>query len=520
MPEQAGLASMELLQAIEHMKRLVHDQHPSEICDLFRFLDDPTSDDALIPIATDTVRNIMIGDPNWIFFGLCQGQERTLSISVSLAEKLQLCDAGPFLIRHIKTSRNTNILPNLIQALTHLSQNLEIETLRPLIFHSDTLVGITAVKALATQENSDVLPLLIECLDQEEEFRSHEAAILLGKIGGIEAVKGLIRHIHNPSPNVRRVVAESLINIGDIAIKFLCDKLQSSQTDEVILTANILGELKTEAGINALADAMIHANPNVRFSIVEALGKINSEAAVDALTGGLVDEDYSVVCAAVLSVNNNLKEHLLKKLILFIQKNKKIRDRILNAITEMEAVDIFSELQTEKNILLDILTRVKICNNKATLFLFLKACTRIKEPAVRKGAEMILNKAIKDLPDIKARILAADDSRAVRNFYHAALSKLSFHVVMAEDGLKAMEEFDRDNAFDLIITDMNMPNKNGIEVIKHIRKKNQTIPILLVSTESEKEQVQTAMAEGADNFITKPVSEEKLQETTRSMIQG
>jgi len=75
----------------------------------------------------------------------------------------------------------------------------------------------------------------------------------------------------------------------------------------------------------------------------------------------------------------------------------------------------------------------------------------------------------------------------------------------------------RDSNFDLIITDLNMPGKNGVELSKAIRKNwSSSLPIVLATTESEQSQKDHAKAAGVNAFLTKPVSRELLEETVHN----
>ena len=84
------------------------------------------------------------------------------------------------------------------------------------------------------------------------------------------------------------------------------------------------------------------------------------------------------------------------------------------------------------------------------------------------------------------RILAVDDSKTMRDMVSFTLRKAGFHVDEAEDGKKALTVLSA-GKFDLIITDLNMPNMDGISLIKNVRSgsTHRGVPILILTTESD-----------------------------------
>jgi two-component system chemotaxis response regulator CheY len=65
--------------------------------------------------------------------------------------------------------------------------------------------------------------------------------------------------------------------------------------------------------------------------------------------------------------------------------------------------------------------------------------------------------------------------------------------------------------YDLVLTDWNMPGKNGLEVIQEIRKSNKDVPIIMVTTEAEKTRVMEAIQAGVSDYLVKPFTAETLR---------
>lgn len=110
-----------------------------------------------------------------------------------------------------------------------------------------------------------------------------------------------------------------------------------------------------------------------------------------------------------------------------------------------------------------------------------------------------------------AKILAVDDSNSIRKMVELTLDDEDHDVTTANDGELGLAAAQADD-FDIIITDINMPNMSGYELIEALRKlpayKNK--PIVCLTTESGAEQKEKGREVGATGWITKPFSPEKL----------
>jgi two-component system, chemotaxis family, chemotaxis protein CheY len=110
------------------------------------------------------------------------------------------------------------------------------------------------------------------------------------------------------------------------------------------------------------------------------------------------------------------------------------------------------------------------------------------------------------------KVLVADDSGTMRAIIVRSLNSLGVSdVVQAEDGSKAVELF-QPGVFDLVLTDWNMPGKTGLEVIQEIRKVDADVPVIMITTESDKARVMQAIQSGVSDFVVKPFDSKVLRE--------
>jgi two-component system chemotaxis response regulator CheY len=120
------------------------------------------------------------------------------------------------------------------------------------------------------------------------------------------------------------------------------------------------------------------------------------------------------------------------------------------------------------------------------------------------------------MADISARatvrVLVIDDSSLVRLYFRSALEKAGFKVEQAINGIEAMEKV-LSESFNLVIVDVNMPRMDGYTFLRSLRSgvaEVATLPALMISTESEMQDVAEARAAGANFYLVKPVAEAEL----------
>ena len=116
-------------------------------------------------------------------------------------------------------------------------------------------------------------------------------------------------------------------------------------------------------------------------------------------------------------------------------------------------------------------------------------------------------------------ILIVDDSESIRELVALTLESSGYQVHKGVDGQDALKYFDG-RTLDLVITDLNMPIMDGIELIREIRKKPEyaTVPILMLTTESQAAKKDEAKAAGATGWIVKPFVQDKLLQVVKKVI--
>ncbi|MBX5482317.1 MAG: response regulator [Myxococcaceae bacterium] len=118
------------------------------------------------------------------------------------------------------------------------------------------------------------------------------------------------------------------------------------------------------------------------------------------------------------------------------------------------------------------------------------------------------------------RALVVDDSQAMRRNIMGALQRMGGFVFdEAVDGVDALKKFS-EGSFDIVLTDINMPQMDGLKLVRHIRTAlgKTDIPIVVITTESAEEDRNRAMKLGANAYLVKPVQAREVQDAVRSLL--
>ena len=117
------------------------------------------------------------------------------------------------------------------------------------------------------------------------------------------------------------------------------------------------------------------------------------------------------------------------------------------------------------------------------------------------------------------KVLLVDDSLAIRQSVGFVLEQNGYDIILAEDGQDGLVKLS-ENDIDLVITDVNMPNMDGITMVEKLREigKYKFIPVLVLTTESQSSIMEKGKKAGATGWIVKPFTNEKLLATVKKVL--
>lgn len=120
----------------------------------------------------------------------------------------------------------------------------------------------------------------------------------------------------------------------------------------------------------------------------------------------------------------------------------------------------------------------------------------------------------------KKTIMIADDSPTMRAMLVSTIESLGdYHIVEASSGFEALRLLPREKV-DLILTDINMPDINGLELISYLRNNANylTIPVFIISTEGSQKDIDKGKQLGANEYLIKPIDHSQLQALISSYL--
>ena len=117
-----------------------------------------------------------------------------------------------------------------------------------------------------------------------------------------------------------------------------------------------------------------------------------------------------------------------------------------------------------------------------------------------------------------SKAMVIDDSRAIRMILANTLEELGYEVCQAANGKEALAAVERETGgISLFLVDWNMPEMNGLEFVKRLRSDSRfsSVPLMMVTTETEMQQMATALEAGANEYVMKPFTKEIITDKLR-----
>jgi len=494
---------------------------------LFEIYSAPLPDVAVDEMVYHALISLLKGQDESILSGLGHGSARVKLLCVKAAGENRINAARSRLVELLQSSSHeTELLTEAVRSLAKMEDQEILDILLPYIHHQDaTIAGLAMDKAASSgdERGRDALCSYIStvCPDgrTDECLGVGLAFSKLGAFTDEKTISFLIAHIHNHNPTIRKIVHEQVIKTGEAALPFLAGALSTGDKDEKIMAANIIGLIKHKNGANIITDLLDsrqELDANLKFAAYEALGRIPSMRSIVGLTDGLAESDEMILIAVMTALNEIYNPGVAKALIEALHKDAGQRTRILSALVATKAGKLFSAVFQDGSYPVELIDMLAASHNHESISFFKELLTAMDD---EKAAELL--KKLKFSAQVTGEkcILAADDSKAMLFFYTSALAGMDVCLTTAEDGQQAFNRLKSGERVDLLVTDLNMPNMDGVELVKEIRNSLKLdIPILMASTESEKSQTELARQAGVSDFITKPFTKEQFVEKISALF--
>ncbi len=296
----------------------------------------------------------------------------------------------------------------------------------------------------------------------------------------------LINMLNSKSPHDRHTAIDLLIETGVKAIPAVSENINMDSSDSIVNGLDILGNINHEAAMPAVLKILNqnHTDSNVRFAAYEAIAKLPHSDSITSLIKGIDDPVEQVRIAAVTAIDKSLSDILtagiLSKIETFGQKSN--QKAIVSAIIDSYAGNVFSSLLRSDSFVFiasDYLER----SNPQTLSFFVDI---LNKRGTRTLARSIQENASGSKVGKGLSIYIADDSEIMLNVYIRFFHAMGHIPTVFEDPVDALSAIDRKKP-DLVITDLNMLNMNGLKFTEKIRSKYHSadLPVILITTQSD-----------------------------------
>lgn len=121
------------------------------------------------------------------------------------------------------------------------------------------------------------------------------------------------------------------------------------------------------------------------------------------------------------------------------------------------------------------------------------------------------------MSELKGSLLIVDDDTELRAVLEEILASVAEKIDSAENGKQALDKISQEN-YDCILSDINMPVMNGLELLKEIRNRSLSVPVVMVSAFGDQENLRQALKLGASDFVDKPFDSDHIRQVVRKAL--
>ncbi len=517
--------TMELIDQIQILEGLTESKDMDVIPELIELYEHPLDDETVNFMIRMKLREFMGNDEEKTVSGLKHPNMDVRKLCVQVAGQHYFKSSIPILCNMVTDKDNEPIFQDLFNSMAELKAPEFQPIVKDCVTHPKKDIASIAIKLLGDYQDTDSIEILCKVMEDGEtdenymecDLTTGAAINALANIPGEKALAFLASKICYRNPTGRMIVHEELIQKGSEIIPFIEKLFKEDNDDMKIMTANIIGAVGEKKGGEVLISAVdrgLIINPNVKYAVYEALGKIPFMKGIVFLMDGLSETDELILVAVISSLNNCVNPGIVKKITELIRIGNDQSERLIKNIITSKALNIFEFIYKDNEISGKLINAI-IQSKDQELKSDVKA--KLVSMGAEKDSKMLSTSSV---GQAEKKVLAVDDSKAMLAFYRNTVSAMGLGIETAENGKKASALVELGGEFDLIITDMNMPEMDGIAFTRKVRNNSvfKTTPIIMVSTESEQSQVKLAEEAGVDSFLTKPFTQDILEQKIKKFI--
>jgi CheY-like chemotaxis protein len=460
-----------------------------------------------LPIIRETLISNLIAYPEILLKSLANPDISDKTVMIETAGELKFEEATSVLIDLLGQVKDTSIIKLIIDNLGLIGDPESINTLTDYLYAADRELIIAAIHALGQVGTNTAMHRLAERMGTDNELD----LIILGIFANVQdqvSLEKLNDTLRSHYVHMRIYAKDELVRIGAKAVPVLIENLKEGGGDLLIHTLNVLGEIGDESAVMPIRSLLntVPRNANVRFAAYEALALLPLRKGAYTLAAGLTDSEDHVCTAAARAIDRNFNEILAAGIKNMVRPQTDEARHIVKIIVNAQVDNVFLSLASEQ--FFQELALVYLPHAHRDIknhYIALLKEKGLEDFAVRISGEELEGKT-------RIKICAVDDSRMILNIYKATLHELGFDPVLFEFPAGALAWLAKEKPA-MVLTDLNMPEISGIELTKRIRTlySAETLPVIMVTTQSDIQDHEAAVAAGVNSILIKPFNIESLR---------
>lgn len=521
MAKLEGFRDKDYLEQVLLLNEISEEKDQAELDGLVDLLKNPVGDAAVDRMVVNALNHVLSRNEEAVVSGIGDDHAHLRLLCIQFAGEYGFKGAVEPLCALAETEEDPDILTDILSSLSKIRQPGALPVFQRHLMSDDPYVQalcIEMIGAFQDEESLHVLTSIIDESDRDDRYQqcdltTWKAVESVAAIANDMAISNLVFNLHHRNPTVRRIITDELTKLGEAAVPYLADVFRLDNVDEKILAANILGFIGHKSGADAVIEAMdrgVITDPNVKYACYEALGRIGTMKGIIALMDGLNEDDELILMAVATGLDRHVNPGMVKTLTQMLEKGDDKAHLLARSIVSAKATALFEALYANESVA-DMLMEHLVQSKDAEVIDAFR--TRLESMGGdRAKADMARLPTLTEDASAK-QALAADDSKSMLGFYRAILTNIGVTPTVEPNGLEAFRHIEAGRSFDVIITDMNMPVMDGMQLVEKVRGTPgfEETPIIMVTTESEASQRKLAEDTGVTAFITKPFKPEELE---------
>ena len=440
-------------------------------------------------------------------------------VLAELAGEIRLESATPILLGVVSEDPDEKVLRSAITALGMIGDPSATTPISEFLYSGSVELIIAAIQALGMLNTPTAIQRLADKLGADQDL-DYMILDVFACSQEPEALERLNSMLSAQQAHLRNAGKQHLAQIGPKSVPVLTRNLRYDDPDLLIHTLNVLGTIGDESAIAPIRK-LLHNEPkdaNVRFAAYEALGMLPVAKGAFALAQGLHDPVDNVRAAAAGAINHNYNTVLAAGIKNLVRDEDGAQRPVSLTLIDAECDAIFLDLIQEdsfRDYAIEYLSHKAHADTRDFYLGLLRAndlgdlTARIEGQTLEEGAPQAL------------KVFAVDDSKMILNIYRRVLHNLGCQPVLFELPAEAIRQVCEQKP-DLIFTDLNMPELSGVDLTRAVRQwfPKEQLPIIMVTTQNECQDTESANAAGITAILHKPFTEDMLRAANEKHIKN